>query len=200
MTRTTSASGRPRDSQFALKPEQVRKIVCACVSPRDRCLVRTLADTGCRRAEVAALDVRDVDFAAHRLTIHSGKRAKQRIVPITDALENELRLLVGRRDHGPVFLSNRHAALTPRQVNRIVERAGQLAEVSNPNPTSSGKVTCRLFRHTFAQHWKQRGGDIESLSRILGHATSATTVDLYGTQDIDDLQSSYERIMSATDG
>ena len=61
--------------------------------------------------------------------------------------------------------------------------------------SSDGHLTCHLFRHTFARHWKQRGGDIESLAQILGHASSATTVDLYGTLSIDDVQANYDRFV-----
>src|SRR5439155_26139763 len=99
---------------------------------------------------------------------------------------------------GPLFLSNRAGALTPRQINRIVIHAGLLAGVKNPNPASDGHLTCHLFRHTFARHWKQRGGDIESLAQILGHSSSSTTVDLYGTLSIDDVQASYDKITSET--
>jgi site-specific recombinase XerD len=116
-------------------------------------------------------------------------------VPITEELASDLRLLVGRRATGPLFLSNRAAALTPRQVNRIVAHAGELAGVKHPNPSSEGQLTCHLFRHTFARHWKQRGGDVESLAQILGHSSSSTTVDLYGTLSIDDVQEHYERLM-----
>ena len=76
--------------------------------------------------------------------------------------------------------------------------AGERAGVKNPNPASGGRLTCHLFRHTFARHWKQRGGDIESLAQILGHASSATTVDLYGTLSIDDVQDNYDRLMETT--
>jgi len=82
-----------------------------------------------------------------------------------------------------------------KQINRIVAVAGERAQVKNPNPATGGRLACHLFRHTFARHWKQRGGDIESLSHILGHASSATTVDLYGTQSIDDVQANYEKLM-----
>jgi len=196
--RETSAPSRQlKNSQFALKPAEVRKVIYACTSPRDRCLVATLAVTGMRRAEVAALDVRDLDFAARRITIRAGKGNKQRTIPITEALSSDLRLLVGKRPTGPLFLSNRVAALTTRQVNRIVSRAGDLAGVKHPNPSSDGHLTCHLFRHTFARHWKQRGGDIESLAQILGHASSSTTVDLYGTLSIDDVQEHYEKLMNS---
>jgi integrase len=101
----TSAPWRQlKNSQFALKPAEVRKVVYACTSPRDCCLVATLAATGMRRAEVAALDVRDLDLQTRRLTIRAGKGNKQRTVPITEELASDLGLLVGkathRSDHG----------------------------------------------------------------------------------------------------
>ncbi len=183
-----------KNSQFALKPAEVRKVIYACDNPRDRTLLATFAATGMRRAEVAALDVRDLDLVARRITIRAGKGGKQRTVPITEELASDLRLLVGRRATGPVFLSNRHGPLTTRQVNYIVADAGARADVKNPNPSSRGRITCHLFRHTFARHWKQRGGDIESLAQILGHASSSTTVDLYGTLSMDDVQANYDRL------
>ena len=92
-------------------------------------------------------------------------------------------------------MSLRKGPLQIRQINRVVRALGEAAGVRNPNPASGGAVTCHLFRHSFARLWKQRGGDIESLSHILGHSSSATTVDLYGTQSIDDVHANYERIM-----
>jgi integrase/recombinase XerD len=108
--------------------------------------VATLAFTGIRRAEVASLDVRDLDLETRRVNVRSGKGGKQRVVPITEELASDLRLLVGRRVTGAVFLSNREAALTPRHVNRIVAHAGARAGVKNPNPASGGWLTCHLFR------------------------------------------------------
>jgi integrase len=66
----TSAPNRQlKNSQFALKPANVREIVCASTTRRDRFLIRTLAETGMRRAEVAALNVDVRDLESHRLTI-----------------------------------------------------------------------------------------------------------------------------------
>jgi integrase/recombinase XerD len=198
--KTAKVKSAPRrqlkNSQFALKPAEVRKVIYACDYPRDRTLVGTLAATGMRRAEVAALDVRDVDLEARRVTVRAGKGGKQRTIPITEELASDLRLLIGKRATGPVFLSNRRGPLTTRQVNYIVADAGVRAGIKNPNPASAGRLTCHLFRHTFARHWKQRGGDIESLAQILGHASSATTVDLYGTLSVDDVQASYNHVMT----
>jgi integrase len=42
-------------------------------------------------------------------------------------------------------------------------------------------------RHTFATRWLQRGARMETLSRAMGHASIATTVDLYGHLDLEDV-------------
>jgi len=194
-TRTFGPNQQLQNSQFALKSREVRKIIYASTNVRDRCLIHTLAVTGMRRAELADLDVRDLDLEARRLNIRAGKGNKDRTVPITQELTSDLKLLVKKRKTGPVFLTNRDGNLNVRQVNRIVAAAGQRAGVKNPNPASGGLVTCHLFRHTFAREWKRKGGDIESLANILGHASSATTVDLYGKLSADDVQANYDRLM-----
>ena len=64
-----SKKQQQKPSQFALKPREVQKIINAAPTFRDRCLIRLLADTGMRRAEVAALDIRDVNFENQRVII-----------------------------------------------------------------------------------------------------------------------------------
>ena len=61
----------------------VRKIINAAESLRDRCILKLFAYTGIRRAELASLDVRDVELKEHRIHIREGKGAKARTVPIT---------------------------------------------------------------------------------------------------------------------
>ena len=73
--------------------------------------------------------------------------------------------------------------------------AGKKAGVENPNPKYKN-LTPHLFRHSFAREWKKQGGSIESLSKILGHTSVKTTLDEYGTEDIDQVQENYERVMS----
>ena len=45
----------------------------------------------------------------------------------------------------------------------------------------------RRARHTFATRWLKRGGRMETLSEAMGHASIATTVDLYGHLDLADV-------------
>lgn len=185
-----------KDSEFSLKPAELKKVIYSTESFRDRCILKTFVQTGIRRAELSALDVRDLDVTARRIRIREGKGAKERLVPITEELASDLTHLVGRRQTGPIFVSLRSQAISTRSLNRIVVDAGQRASILNPNPKYGGRLTCHLFRHSFARAWKARGGSIESLAKILGHSSTATTVDLYGTESIDDVQGNYDRIMA----
>jgi integrase len=185
-----------KDSEFYLKPAALKRVVYGAESFRDRCILKTFAQTGIRRTELASLDVRDLDLERRRLRVREGKGAKERLLPITEELASDLSHLIGKRKTGPVFVSLRGGSISPRSLNRIVVDAGQRAGVENPNPKYNGRLNCHLFRHTFARAWKSKGGSIESLAKILGHSSTATTVDLYGTESIDDVQENYDRVMA----
>lgn len=75
----------------ALSPAEVKRVLSACKTPRDGALVRFLLDTGVRAAELCALDIGDVDFAAGAVTVRSGKGQKGRYVYAGAATRKALR-------------------------------------------------------------------------------------------------------------
>ena len=181
-------------ADYTLSRREVQKIIHAAVSFRDRCVVKTLYQTALRRFELRALDVRDIDWAKRRVHIPKGKGDKERHVFLTEDLAADLRHLLGRRRTGPVFQSNRGTALSLKQINNIVAAAGEKAGVANPNPRLK-HINPHLLRHSFARHWKDAGRSIESLSAVLGHQSTATTMDVYGREDIDQVQANYEAVV-----
>jgi integrase len=52
---------------------------------------------------------------------------------------------------------------------------------------SRANAASHTARHTFATHWLKRGGRMETLSKAMGHASIAVTVDLYGHLDLSDV-------------
>jgi len=183
-----------KDSEFHLSRHEIKKVINSVHDFRDRCLIKTLAHTAMRRFEVAGLDIRDIDFQKGLIHIREGKGGKSRTIPISDELQGDLRHLIGSRKTGPVVTDRRGGNLSVRQINKIVARAGELAEVRNPNP-KYGNLTCHLFRHSFAREWKKRGGSIESLSKILGHTSVKTTLDEYGTEDLETVEENYAKVL-----
>jgi len=183
-----------KNSEFHLKPGQIQRIIERAGNLRDACIIKMFAQTGIRRAELAALEIPDIDFRQQLIHIRNGKGGKARIVPVVKDLLLDLHKLFSRRRSGAVFLSKRVGHLTLRQVNWIVAQAGERARVRNPNPKYKGLNT-HLFRHTFARIWKIRRGSIETLSKILGHSSVKTTLDVYGTEGLSDIQKNYGKTM-----
>ncbi len=102
-----------KDSEFYLKPAALEKVIYAADSFRDRCILKTLAQTGIRRSELASLDIRDLDLERRRVRVCEGKGAKERLVPITGELGSDLSHLIGRSSRGPpVPLPSRWCDLT----------------------------------------------------------------------------------------
>lgn len=197
----TMRKSQLRNSEYHLTATEIHEIILAAGTERDRCIVKMLAHTGIRRFELAQLDVRDLDFDKRLIHIREGKGGKERIVPMTKELTSDLRIYLTKhpRNCGPVFVSERdpknHGNLTPRQINNIVAEVGRRAGIANPNPRYA-VINCHLFRHSFARLWKEQGQSIESLSKILGHTSVATTWDAYGTEDLQTVSHNYDNAVS----
>jgi integrase/recombinase XerD len=53
-----------------------------------------------------------------------------------------------------------------------------------------------VCRHTFATSMLQRGVSMQGVSRLLGHASISTTVDIYGHMNVDDLAAEIEKALA----
>lgn len=193
-SRTKSAKAQLSNAEYHLSSADISRLINAATSVRDAVLLRLLAETGIRRGEVVKLQTSDVNRTQRLLTIRNGKNAKLRVIPISVSL---IQSLNGASDHqvsGYLFRSARGTPLSIRQLNRLIAAAGVRAGVKSSNPRRS-TVTPHLLRHSFARLWKQSGGSIESLSKILGHASVKTTWDLYGTEGLEDIQRNYDAIL-----
>lgn len=182
------------NSEYHLTANQMNRIIAAGISLRDKLILQLLAETGLRRGEITAACIEDIRIKERLLLVRRGKGNKARLVPLTPSLLHNLKWLIGANDNGPIITSAPGRPLSTRQVNRIVSDAGERAGVNNPNPKYK-RITPHLFRHSFARLWKNRGGSIEALSKIMGHQSTATTWDLYGTLSLRDIQRDYQKVM-----
>lgn len=182
------------NGEFCLTQAQLRRLVLAGRTPRDRTMIQLFCETGMRRAEVAALRIEDCRLADRVLVVRHGKGNKMRLVPLTLSMVTAVSALTGPSVQGPVFASSNGGHISLRQVNRIVADAGYHADILNPNPKYD-HVTCHLLRHSFARHWKAKGGSIESLSKILGHSSPAITLTVYGRESLTDVRRNYDTTM-----
>ena len=184
-----------KNSEFHLSPPELRKLVAAADNPRDRLVLELFVYTGIRRAELQKICVEDLDFTRRRLVIQHGKGSKQRIVYLPDDLTESLASFCASRSSGPLFTGRNGTPLSTRAINYIVSRVAQAAGLKTPNPRYS-HISPHLLRHSFARNWKVLGGSLETLRRILGHASLKTTLDLYGTESQMDAEQNYRELVS----
>ena len=182
------------NAEYHLTADQMNRVISAATSPRDTLMLKMLAETGLRRCEITSVRIEDFRLKERLLLVRRGKGNKSRLVPLTPSLLHYLKSCIAGRTDGPLFTSARNKPLSSRQINRIVAHAGTRAGIANPNPKYN-RITPHLFRHSFARLWKDRGGSIEALSKIMGHQSTKTTWDLYGTMSFQDVQRGYDRIM-----
>jgi integrase/recombinase XerC len=138
-------------------------------SRRDRAILEVLYASGVRVAELAGLDLEDVDLREGALRV-LGKGRKERMVPLGTKAIEALRAYLGAREgaRGALFRNRRGGRLTVRSLHRIVRDRARAAGLA-------GHVTPHTLRHTFATHLLDAGADLRLIQELLGHARLATT-------------------------
>ena len=162
------------------------------VQRRDRALLLVLADTGCRVGGLAHLRVQDIDLDAQTaLVTEKGEKIRPvYFMPITaDALRRwlEVRPQVAVDwlfvNLGPV---QTYPQLTEEAVGEVLRRLRKVANVTEP-------VTPHRFRHAFAREYLRNGGDLATLSRLLGHSSVEVTARYYAVFTPSELQDFHAR-------
>ena len=84
-------------------------------------------------------------------------------------------------------MSNQGKAVSIRLVNHIIQKVGAAAGIENPHPGRK-HLNPHIFRHSIARFLKSKGFSAEWIQNFLGHQSYQTTMDMYGTISIDEMQ------------
>lgn len=143
---------------------------------RDRAMMEVLYSTGIRRAELANLEVFDLDADRGTLTVRLSKGRKDRTVPIGERAlawvrrySDEARpSLVVQPDQGVLFLSDHGEKLKLPRLTQLMRRYIESAKIGKTG-------ACHVFRHTMATLMLEGGADVRIIQEILGHVEMSTT-------------------------
>jgi len=158
---------------------------------RDKALTFFLADTGARVGGVCGLRVQDIDLDAGLATV-TEKRGKTRFVCFTEPTAEALRawLRVRPTDKGPwVFVglgARAKGALTRSGVLQMLKRRAKRAGIEGP-------VNPHAFRHAFPRHFLLDGGDLGTLSELMGHEGVEITKEYYAIFTVKELQEKHRK-------
>ena len=181
--------------QIVRRPESEAAAILFCLN------------TGLRLGEVCALRWADIDFEAKTLTVsHTVQRVTQngksvlllqspkteagkRTIPLT--AEIILMLQNRKKKHSREYVFGSNKPLEPRTLQYRFAALLKKCNISRRN--------FHTLRHTFASRFVALGGDVKSLSEILGHANVRTTMQLYVHPSLEQKRADMELVNTMRD-
>ena len=161
---------RPKTLPSVLSPAEVLGLLEAAQPGRDRVLLQVAYGCGLRLSELTHLQVADIDSARMVIHVRQGKGAKDRLVPMSLRLLEDLRaywrmhrprtwLFPGHKPNRPITGSN-----IQRRFARLVKQVGLTKHCS-----------MHTLRHSYATHLLEAGVDLLTLKALMGHTSLQTT-------------------------
>lgn len=158
---------------------------------RDRAMLLTLVDTGCRVGGLVRMRVDDLDLE-HGTIYLCEKGDKGRYVFITPITQAALRLWLevrptGKGDHVWNTLSSGAGDhLSEQGFREVFRRLKQKANVTGP-------INPHAWRHAFAREYLKNDGDLASLADVMGHSDVSVTHRAYAIFRTEELQAKHAR-------
>lgn len=183
----------PKELPVYAPPEELNAVIDSGLEAtdeeelRNELILTMLYSTGIRCSELIGLKDADVDCARGELKV-LGKRNKERIIPFGSELSQMITRYRSLRAHGPgpegeFFTRGNGLPLYRKGVYNIVHAAMA--------PVHAGRRSPHVLRHSFATDMLNSGADLNSVSRLLGHASLVST-QIYTHVTLRNLQHNYQ--------
>lgn len=171
--------GSPRNVKTIFTTGEIKALQSACDSDvlglRDRAMLAVYYGCGLRRNEGLNLDVNDLLLNKNLVYVRKGKNYKERYVPMTEAVKEELQNYVDfarptllQSPAKALFLSVRGNRLGS---NGMADRFQMLKEKAEIDKEAG----LHALRHSIATHLLQSGMELEQIKRFLGHSSLEST-------------------------
>jgi site-specific recombinase XerD len=173
LTRPKSGKKLPR-TLTSRELTMVKEAASCSEDPLANLVVTMILDTGLRVSELCDLTLSDIDLDDHSAMVRDGKGGKDRLVLFTQfTVARILSWLPLREARNPLgdhlLITKAGGPLQSRTVQRLMDRLADEAGIPR------GRLTPHVLRHNFATGLLERGADLVSIQRLLGHASIATT-------------------------
>lgn len=164
-----------RQVPVVLSPEEVARLIDSAANLRHRSILMTLYSTGMRRSELCHLRPEDIDKERMVIRIRQGKGGKDREVPLSPKLLDQLRTYYHslKRRNGWMFPSlqarRSDEPITDKVVWHACREATRRAGITKA-------VHPHTLRHSFATHLLDGGAELPAIQILLGHADPRDTM------------------------
>lgn len=158
---------------------------------RDRAILELFYSSALRNSELRLLQVGDVDLRRLQVRVYRGKGGRQRVVPmgeeaaswIDEYLRSARGFLLGKREHGFLFVSYRGRPFKTNRMGELVVRVAEAAGLEQ-------RITPHILRHCCATHMLRRNVRFRHLQEFLGHANPSST-QIYTRVELTELTEAY---------
>jgi site-specific recombinase XerC len=133
--------------------------------------------TQLRKGTEVPVQISDIDFDDRTIKV-LGKGGKVRTVFIDEETLGEIKILIGDRIKGPLFLGQQNKHLSPRTVQHIFRQYAPKG------------VTPHKIRHSYASELYRRSKNLRVVQENLGHSSISTT-EIYLHTDLDERKRVY---------
>ena len=151
---------------------EVKLILDSIKNIKHKTIISLIYSTGMRLSEAANLKIIDIDSKAMRIKIVQGKGKKDRFVPLSVLLLDDLRFYFIQ--YKPtVYLFNsskRGTKYSARSIQHILEK--KLIELG----LQGKNYSIHTLRHSFATHLLDNGADLQVIQELMGHHHIAQTL------------------------
>jgi len=173
----------------------VKEAASCSEDPVANLVVTMILETGLRVSELCDLKLSDVDLEDNSAMVIDGKGGKDRLVLFTKSTVDRITAwLPIRESRSPsednLLITKNGTVYQPRTVQRMMDKLADQSKIPR------GRLTPHVLRHNFATGLLERGADLVSIQRLLGHASIATTRVYLDISD-QTLREIYKRAQSA---
>jgi len=145
------------------------------------CLLELLYATGLRVTELVGLQMSAIGENTEFVMV-AGKGGRERMIPLSDAAQGAINKYLELRTQfiGDENRALQEAAFFPSKTSESGHLTRQrfaqlLKDLARDAKVDEDRVSPHILRHAFATHLLQRGADLRSVQKMLGHADIATT-------------------------
>jgi len=169
----------PQQLPKAVEISDVIKLLSHCNEPiagkRDKAIILFLLDTGCRVGGLCKLTKNELDLEKMKAKLHE-KGDKVRVVLFVEkTVEAICQWLEVRPFNDSEFVFTSLAENRPMNPNSVI----QMLRRRKRRCGIDGRVNPHAFRHAFAREYLQNGGDLASVSDLMGHSQIIVTKNNY---------------------
>lgn len=163
---------RPKTLPVVLSRSEIEQLFQCTPNLKHRTFLMTLYSGGLRFSEAAQLKIADIDSQRMMIHVECGKGKKDRFVPLSPRLLQQLRTYwIEYRPSGSLLFPGKtpEKPYADTSIRKAIKAAGAEAGIRK-------NLYPHVLRHSYATGLLEAGVDLLTISRLLGHASFVTTM------------------------